>query len=98
MAFSDFTMEVQPGVVLSTRAGTGGQEAMLFAKELFCMYQNYASFRGWTFEIQEASGTDIGGYHFASAYVKGPCAFKSFRFVLFRVTFFLGIEPKLNLR
>ncbi len=45
---------------LEVSAGVGGQEAMLFAKELFQMYTNYANFRKWSFEIVEYDKTDIG--------------------------------------
>jgi peptide chain release factor 1 len=45
---------------LEVAAGVGGQEAMLFAKDLFRMYENYASFRRWSFEIVEYDQTDIG--------------------------------------
>jgi peptide chain release factor 1 len=38
----------------------GGQEAMLFAKDIFQMYTNYANFRKWSFEIVEYDQTDIG--------------------------------------
>jgi peptide chain release factor 1 len=45
---------------LEVAAGVGGQEAMLFAKDLFEMYTNYANFRKWSFEIVEYDRTDIG--------------------------------------
>ena len=45
---------------LEVSAGVGGQEAMLFAKELFQMYTNYANFQKWSFEIVEYDKTDIG--------------------------------------
>jgi peptide chain release factor 1 len=49
-------------VILEVRAGTGGDEAALFAADLFGMYKGYASQRGWKIEILEASESDIGGY------------------------------------
>ena len=48
--------------ILEVRAGTGGDEAALFAAELFRMYQRYAALHGWKFEIMELSETGIGGY------------------------------------
>lgn len=45
---------------LEVTAGVGGQEAMLFAKDLFHMYSNYSNFRKWSFEIIEYDKTDIG--------------------------------------
>lgn len=51
------------GVILEIRAGTGGDEAGLFAGDLFRMYQRYAQARGWRLEMIEESETDIGGYN-----------------------------------
>ena len=47
--------------ILEIRAGTGGDEAALFAADLFAMYKGYAALRGWRFEIAEMSESDIGG-------------------------------------
>ncbi len=47
--------------ILEIRAGTGGDEAALFAADLFAMYKGYATLRGWRFEIAEMSESDIGG-------------------------------------
>ena len=48
--------------ILEVRAGTGGEEAALFAADLFRMYQRYAALRGWRFEIIDLSETGIGGF------------------------------------
>ncbi len=48
--------------ILEIRAGTGGDEAALFAADLFRMYQRYAENRGWKVEVMDASDTGIGGF------------------------------------
>lgn len=48
--------------ILEIRAGTGGDEAGLFAGDLFAMYKGFAAQQGWTFEVMEASESEIGGY------------------------------------
>ena len=58
-------------VVLEIRAGTGGDEASLFAADLLNMYRHYAEDRGWRFEILSASPTEMGGYREVIASVKG---------------------------
>ena len=60
------------GVVLEVRAGTGGEEACLFAGELFRMYERYASMQGWKFEVAEFSASDLGGCKLASATISSP--------------------------
>lgn len=57
--------------VVEVRAGAGGEEACLFAKDLFMMYQRYCSIKGWQFEVVEVSESDLGGYKLASATVSG---------------------------
>ncbi|CCG08302.1 peptide chain release factor 1 [Pararhodospirillum photometricum] len=59
------------GVILEVRAGTGGDEAALFAGDLLRMYGRYAQERGWRFEVLDASDTDIGGVKEASASIAG---------------------------
>ena len=58
-------------VVLEIRAGTGGEEAALFAGDLLDMYRRYAESRGWKFEILSANPTDMGGFREIIAGVKG---------------------------
>ncbi len=48
-------------MILEVRAGTGGEEAALFAAELFRMYERYAARKGWKFETLDVSDTGLGG-------------------------------------
>lgn len=48
--------------IIEIRAGTGGEEAALFARDLFEMYSRYAELKKWKIEVLEANGTDYGGY------------------------------------
>jgi peptide chain release factor 1 len=57
--------------VLEIRAGTGGEEAALFAGDLFRMYQRYASIKGWKLEIESMTESDLGGYREIVASVVG---------------------------
>lgn len=66
--------------IIEVRAGTGGEEAALFAAELFNMYNRYADLKGWKFEILSISDTGIGGYKEASALVNGQGAFMRMKF------------------
>ena len=63
--------EAIDSVVLEIRAGTGGDEAALFAGDLLDMYRHYAEDRGWKFELLSASPTEMGGYREVIAGVKG---------------------------
>ena len=58
-------------VMLEIRAGTGGEEAALFAGDLLNMYRRYAENRGWSFEILSANPTDLGGLREVIVNVKG---------------------------
>src|SRR5690348_11827422 len=66
--------------ILEVRAGTGGEEAALFAAELFRMYQRYAAQHGWRFEVMEASETGIGGFKEAIASITGRDVFQRLKF------------------
>jgi peptide chain release factor 1 len=66
--------------ILEVRAGTGGDEAALFAAELFRMYQRYAESRRWRFEALEYSETGIGGCKEASATISGKGVFARLKF------------------
>jgi peptide chain release factor 1 len=66
--------------ILEVRAGTGGDEAALFAAELFRMYQRYAALRGWKFELLDMSETGIGGVKEASASITGRGVFARLKF------------------
>src|SRR5262249_51112097 len=67
-------------VILEIRAGSGGEEAALFAAELFRLYQRYASLRGWRFELLDLSETGLGGFKEASAVISGAGAFARLKF------------------
>jgi len=58
-------------IMLEIRAGTGGEEAALFAGDLLNMYRHYAETRGWKFEILSASPTDMGGFREVVVNVRG---------------------------
>ncbi len=66
--------------ILEVRAGTGGEEAALFAAELFRMYQRYAELQGWRFEILNIAETDLGGCKEASASISGRNVFARLKF------------------
>jgi len=66
--------------ILEVRAGTGGEEAALFAAELFRMYQRYAAQRGWRFEAMEISETGLGGFKEAIASISGRDVFARLKF------------------
>ena len=66
--------------MLEIRAGTGGDEAALFAGDLFRMYQRYAEDRGWRVELISASPADLGGYKEVVASVTGQGVFARLKF------------------
>src|SRR6201986_1259233 len=66
--------------ILEVRAGTGGDEAALFAGDLFRMYQRYAAERGWRVEIDSLSEGDAGGYKEIIAAVTGDGVFGRLKF------------------
>ncbi|MEK7610065.1 MAG: PCRF domain-containing protein [Patescibacteria group bacterium] len=66
-------------IILEVRAGAGGDEAALFATELFNMYKRYAEIKGWVTKIIHESKNDIGGYKDASLEIKGKGAFEDLR-------------------
>ena len=67
-------------IVLEVRAGTGGQEATLFAAELFRMYLRYAESQRWKVEITEQSESEVGGYKEIIALVSGNKVFSKLKF------------------
>jgi len=66
--------------ILEVRAGTGGDEASLFAADLFRMYQRYAEAHGWNFEPIETNETELGGFKEAIAAINGPGVFARLKF------------------
>jgi peptide chain release factor 1 len=67
-------------VILEIRAGTGGDEASLFAGNLFRMYERYAAKQGWKVEVILASEGSVGGYKEIIAEVRGRGAFAKLKF------------------
>lgn len=70
----------EKNAILEVRAGTGGDEAALFAAVLFEMYQRYAQKQGWRFEILDSNENGIGGYKEASAKITGKDVFAKLKF------------------
>jgi peptide chain release factor 1 len=66
--------------VMEIRAGTGGDEAALFAADLFTMYRNYAAIQGWRVEIIEMSESDLGGYKEIIANFSGDNVFAKLKY------------------
>src|SRR4051794_39290780 len=66
--------------MLEVRAGTGGDEAALFAGDLLRMYQRYAEGMGWRFELISASASEVGGYKEAIASITGKGVFARLKF------------------
>jgi peptide chain release factor 1 len=66
--------------ILEIRAGTGGQEAALFAGDLFAMYRGYCAAQGWRLEVVELSESDMGGYKEIIAEVTGAGVFGKLKF------------------
>ena len=66
--------------ILEVRAGTGGDEAALFAGDLFRMYQRYAASQGWRVEIDSVSEGEMGGYKEIIASVNGDGVFGRLKF------------------
>lgn len=70
----------EKNVILEIRAGTGGEEAALFAANLFRMYSRYAEQQGWKTEILNANYTDIGGFKELICLIQGKGAFSRLKF------------------
>ena len=62
-------------LILEIRAGTGGDEAALFASDLYRIYTRYSERRNWTFKVLDSSGTGIGGFKEVILSIKGEGAF-----------------------
>ena len=70
----------EKNAILEIRAGTGGDEAALFAADLFRMYQRYSEKHGWRFEPMQVSDIGIGGYKEAVAEITGKGVFARLKF------------------
>jgi peptide chain release factor 1 len=68
------------GAILEIRAGTGGEEAALFAGNLYRMYQRYAELRGWSFEPLSVSDTGRGGIKEVIVAIKGRGVFRRLKY------------------
>jgi peptide chain release factor 1 len=68
------------GAILEIRAGTGGEEAALFAGDLYRMYQRYAELRGWRFEPISVSDTGLGGVKEVVVAIKGQGVFARLKY------------------
>ena len=67
-------------VILEIRAGAGGEEAALFAADLFRMYQKYAEEKGWKVTVLSANRTGLGGYKEVIALIEGEGAYSRLKF------------------
>ena len=68
------------GAILEVRAGTGGDEAALFAADLFRMYSRYADLKGWKVDLISLSENDLGGYKEVIASISGKGVFARLKF------------------
>jgi len=66
--------------VLEIRAGTGGEEAALFARDLFDMYRHYAESKGWKTEVLDMSPTELGGFKEVSLGVDGEGCYRTLQY------------------
>jgi peptide chain release factor 1 len=67
-------------LIMEIRAGTGGDEAALFAGELFDMYKRFADKRGWKYEVLDFNSTELGGLKEVSFSISGEGAFQQLQF------------------
>lgn len=70
----------EKNVIVEIRGGAGGDEAALFAGELFRMYTRYAESRGWKTEVLDSSPTDIGGFKEVVFVIEGDGAFSRLKY------------------
>lgn len=70
----------EKNVIFEIRAGTGGEEAALFAADLFRMYSRYAERQGWKTEMMDANPTDIGGFKEVIFLIEGKGAYSRLKF------------------
>ncbi|MBU1003072.1 MAG: peptide chain release factor 1 [Proteobacteria bacterium] len=70
----------EKNIILEIRAGTGGEEAALFAADLFRMYSRYAEIKGWKLEIMDASETGTGGFKEVIANISGDRVYSHLKY------------------
>jgi len=74
------TSEERNAAIMEIRAGTGGNEAALFAADLFRMYQNYIQRRGWTVSLVSESKNELGGYKEIIAEIAGKKVYDALKY------------------
>lgn len=79
-ATSEAEADLDKDIIVEIRAGTGGQEASIFAADLYRMYTKYAARKGWPTEIISSHATELGGYKEIIFGVKGKDAYKMLKF------------------
>lgn len=67
-------------IILEIRAGAGGEEAAIFAADLFRMYSKYAQSQGWSFSVLDTHPSSLNGYKSAVAEIKGEFAFDNLQY------------------
>lgn len=72
--------DASKNVILEIRAGTGGEEAALFAADLFRMYAKYAERKGWTVDVMDVSRSDLGGFKEIIVSVAGEAVHRDLRY------------------
>ncbi len=72
--------DAQKNVIMEIRAGTGGEEAALFAGDLFRMYCKYAESRGWKTEVMDSSPSDLGGFKQVIFSIEGAGVYQRLRY------------------
>ena len=70
----------EKNIILEIRGGTGGDEAALFAADLFRMYTRYAESKGWKYEIMSSNETELGGYKEITFSISGKYVYGSLRY------------------
>jgi peptide chain release factor 1 len=70
----------EKNIIMEIRAGTGGEEAALFAADLYRMYARFAESRGWKFEIMSSSETELGGFKEIVFSVNGKNVYENLRY------------------
>jgi len=69
----------EKNIIMEIRGGAGGDEASLFAADLFRMYTRYAETKGWKYEVMDASETEVGGYKEISFSISGKFVYGNLR-------------------
>jgi peptide chain release factor 1 len=70
----------EKNIIMEIRGGTGGEEAALFAADLFRMYTRYAESKGWKYEVMSANETALGGFKEITLSISGKYVYGSLRY------------------